>query len=353
MAIKYKWLASKLKEQLKTNYQTGTDKLPSENTLCKKYQVSRQTVRQALSILEQEGYIEKKQGSGSFYTGLSLDGAQNVIALLCPTEEDYIYPTLIHTIRQRFRQAGFDTRVWITDYSRETERTILTELIKNRVSGILVEGFASALPNTNLDLYRKIQFSGTPVLFMNQPYLYDSSFPSVKDQNSKGAEMLVTHLEEQGHTNIAGLFQIDQLSGQERYLGFSLAKEHISRQSDWYTTKDLIRLRANEDISFLERFVQENLSGKTAVICDQDEIAYYLAIVLKKAGYHLPQDLAIATFGNTYYCESEILSLTSLTHKKNETAFLAVSMLLEQIKGLPVISQEIPWKLVVRQSSQN
>lgn len=44
------------------------DKIPSENELCHKYNVSRITVRNALSDLENEGYLIKKQGKGTFAT---------------------------------------------------------------------------------------------------------------------------------------------------------------------------------------------------------------------------------------------------------------------------------------------
>lgn len=40
--------------------------LPSENELCKKYKITRPTVRQALLRLENEGYIKKHHGKGSF-----------------------------------------------------------------------------------------------------------------------------------------------------------------------------------------------------------------------------------------------------------------------------------------------
>ncbi|OJG95801.1 trehalose operon repressor [Enterococcus termitis] len=45
-------------------YQEG-DFLPSENQLCKKYQVSRDTVRKSLRLLEEDGYIQKIMGKGS------------------------------------------------------------------------------------------------------------------------------------------------------------------------------------------------------------------------------------------------------------------------------------------------
>lgn len=46
-------------------YQKGSI-LPSENVLSEKYHVSRNTLRQALTILYQDGYIYKKQGKGTY-----------------------------------------------------------------------------------------------------------------------------------------------------------------------------------------------------------------------------------------------------------------------------------------------
>ena len=66
MAIKYKWLAAKLREQLPDYAARGQHQLPTEAELASRYKVSRQTVRQALAQLTQEGLIEKRQGSGSF-----------------------------------------------------------------------------------------------------------------------------------------------------------------------------------------------------------------------------------------------------------------------------------------------
>lgn len=61
----YKKLYHLLKNDILTgNYKAG-DLLPSELDLANKYKMARATVRQALSALEKEGKIEKRQGKGS------------------------------------------------------------------------------------------------------------------------------------------------------------------------------------------------------------------------------------------------------------------------------------------------
>ncbi|MCM0647624.1 trehalose operon repressor [Clostridium swellfunianum] len=52
--------------RIETGYLEANSKLPSESELMEGYGVSRDTVRKALNLLEQKGYIQKLQGKGSF-----------------------------------------------------------------------------------------------------------------------------------------------------------------------------------------------------------------------------------------------------------------------------------------------
>lgn len=58
-------VAREIRKQLKSEYITG-GKLPSEHEMAAQFGVSRGTVRQALTILEREGVIFRRQGSGTF-----------------------------------------------------------------------------------------------------------------------------------------------------------------------------------------------------------------------------------------------------------------------------------------------
>ncbi len=63
-------LYHQLAEEIKNNIDSGVwgphSIIPSESELCKKYSVSRGTVRQALSQLVQHGFLNRKQGKGTF-----------------------------------------------------------------------------------------------------------------------------------------------------------------------------------------------------------------------------------------------------------------------------------------------
>ena len=64
----YEQMMMMLRERLDNHVLDAGEKLPSEAELCKSYGVSRITVRRAIDELVEEGYLEKKQGKGTFVT---------------------------------------------------------------------------------------------------------------------------------------------------------------------------------------------------------------------------------------------------------------------------------------------
>jgi GntR family transcriptional regulator len=74
-------LITKINEGMYQEHQ----KLPSERELCVIYNVSRITVRQALEMLEREGYIKRIHGKGTFVSAKSIN--QKLVKLYSFTEE--------------------------------------------------------------------------------------------------------------------------------------------------------------------------------------------------------------------------------------------------------------------------
>ena len=356
MPIKYKWLANCLQDLIKKNMRNGIDKLPTEEELCKIYKVSRQTVRQALSVLEKNSQIVKKRGSGTYITGLSTNSNENVIGILLPGSQEYIYPGVVHDIKSTLYQNGYVSKLFETKNRTHEERKILNEILTNPLRGIIVEGCKTALPNPNLDLYIKLINKGTNILFLHNYYpgLPDSYY--LMDDNVQGSSLLVKHLIEQGHTAIGGIFNADDLQGLERYQGFMETMrdcnlDAFDHRIAWYRTKDIEEMTKQHKHSFLKKIVQDTFKSCTAIVCYNDEIAYWLIKALKALGYNLPEDMAIASFDKTYLSYSDQLTITSVSHKPHEMGKMSALLMVDQCKGLTVDSHKIPWELIVRTST--
>lgn len=63
---KYIDISNHLREEITNGIYKEIEKIPDEKTLCDIYGASKMTVKKAVDILVQEGYLTKKQGSGTF-----------------------------------------------------------------------------------------------------------------------------------------------------------------------------------------------------------------------------------------------------------------------------------------------
>jgi GntR family transcriptional regulator of arabinose operon len=352
---KYEQLAETLCEKISENLAHGIYKLPTEAELCQKYRVSRQTVRSALFLLQERGVIESRQGSGSYATGLDTETDSNVIPILISSNQEYIYPNLLNDIRNELASFGYQLSVLETGNDTGRERAHLLSLLENPPRGLIAEGCKSAFPSTNLDLYEKLRAKGCFVLFLHNYYreLPDSIY--VKDDNFYGGSLLAEHLINLGHTSIAGLFKVDDLQGQERYHGVSSClRDHglslLDSHVGWFTSLDVEALEKKQDTRFLTSFIHEQLSGCTAVICYNDEIAYWIIKELTYAERLVPQDISVVCFDNSYLSDLSRVRITTLTHKPHEIGTCAADCMAQKLRGASIVSQELPWELVHKQS---
>lgn len=106
MTLKYEELVQTLRQTLPRWYADGQRKLPSEQELSAQFSVSRQTLRQALAVLEQDGLIEKRRGSGSFLRPAA-GNQERRIAVVATSLSDYIFPSLLKDIQSCLAAQGF------------------------------------------------------------------------------------------------------------------------------------------------------------------------------------------------------------------------------------------------------
>lgn len=64
----------------------------------------------------------------------------------------------------------------------------------------------------------------------------------------------------------------------------------------------------------------------------------------------MPEDVAVVSFDNSYYCHIGQISITSLGHKANCTGNTAAQLLLDILAGAPPRSISLEWELAERES---
>ncbi|MDG5471586.1 trehalose operon repressor [Jeotgalibacillus sp. ET6] len=68
---KYMNIFQELSEEIKQGIYEPNSLLPSEHELCERFDTSRETIRKALTLLSQNGFIQKMQGKGSLVLDVS------------------------------------------------------------------------------------------------------------------------------------------------------------------------------------------------------------------------------------------------------------------------------------------
>lgn len=350
---KYVQLFDKLKEDiLQGVYQDG-QRLPGENEMADGFGISRQTVRQALALLEQEGYIQRRQGSGTYVHKVEPKRRRTwTVGVIATYISEYIFPSILRGIEGELSEQGFFPMLSATANRVDNERRILEEYMDKQIDGLIVEGTKSALPNPNLPLYEKLREMGIPVVFFNgyYPALRDSVSVTMNDR--QGGFDAVEYLVAKGHRNIGGIFKNDDMQGLGRYDGYAraLLKNGLTFQDQWVTW---FNSESRENLLTDEYGVTrllEKLSQCTAVVCYNDEVAVKLERVFATHGIKVPEDKAIISFDNSPLGELAAAGLTSFDHLKESLGASAARKLISMMDGREEQSLVLDWNLVERVS---
>lgn len=331
----------------KGTYKSG-DKIPSENELMEKFSFSRQTVRLAISNLENQGYLEKVKGSGTYIKlkENSSNKETRAIGVIITYPDSYIFPEIIKGIEKILTNNNYSIMLGITYNKIEKETAILNSMIDKKIDGLIVEGCKTAIPNPNKEIYFKIQKS-VPCIFLNACYS-GLEIPTISMDDVEGGFIAAKYLIKNGHINIATIFKSDDIQGLKKYEGYMNAIHSSNMQINdlyniWFTSEDIDTL-----FILLKQSYRKRLSKCSAIICHNDEIALMLVDFLKEMDIKPFEEFSIISFDNSKI--SEHLHLTSVNHLKAEFGIKAAESLIKQIKIGEASSVKIKPELIVRDS---
>ena len=354
--IRYSQLAEELKQKLRKQSRRKGERFASEHELSAEYGVSRHTVRKALAILEEEGFIYAVHGKGTFCTGLRQQARDSHnIAVVMTYLSDYIFPRVIEGIDKVLTGEGYSIILKNTRNSSSAEGRCLEELLDKDIDGLIIEPSKSDLFSKNIPLFEQLQAQGVPCVMIQGKPAQLEDIPSVVMDDAEGGYLLTRHLIEKGRKRILGIFKADDSQGRERHKGYVRALQEGGLLYDpelviWFHTED----RAVKPFAVLRRMCERG-GNFDAAVCYNDQIAVRVIQNLKDMGKRVPEDVAVTGYDNSFLADGFETGLTTVAHPQEELGEDAARLLLRLIHGEDIAEEEkhilIEPALVVRGSS--
>ncbi len=349
MKAKYLILAEQLRGAIDNGVYAVGEKLPTENELARTMNMSRQTVRQALSVLERKGLIERRQGSGTTVRTSRIPRTRTgTIAVITTYIGEYIFPEMLRGIDSVLSKNSASPLLYATYNRLDNEQRILRDIVRKDVDGLIVEGTKTALPNPNVHLYRQLYNAGLPIVFVHGFYPEFREYVHVVADDHAGGMQAVKYLHAKGRKNICGIFKSDDMQGLHRYSGFieQLQKSKLLINDDrilWYSTES----REQTIAAGLLRIIE----GCDALVCYNDEVALQVIELLGKANIQVPKRLAVISFDNSSYSELSPIKITSFANNEFLLGQLAAEKLMSLLSGAKETSVVSPWELIEKDST--
>lgn len=352
---KYQTVADVLRREIAEGIFTDGQTLMTEEELRARFQVSRQTVRQAIAMLEDDGLVDRRRGSGTYvHHGPRRHQGPLTVGVVTTYITDYIFPSIMRGIESVLNANGCIMNVAATCNDSHNERTILDRLMSQSIDGLIVEGCRTAEPTPNRECYNRLIERNIPILFFNGYYPEEQRIPHVVMDDYEGGRLAARELIRRGYRKPAGFFKQDDMQGKERARGFL---DEMKEFGIFVPETHMLWFDTSERETFFgssrgRSFVTMMAAGLEvdSLAAYNDVFAYHIINGIRELTGHSPRNLGIISFDDTIYAEMSRPSLTTLVHPKEAFGALAAEKMLRMINGEQEQSVEMAWQLKERDS---
>ena len=325
-------VAAILKDRMVNRTWRNGESIPTEKELCVEFDVARGTVRQALQKLENEGYLRREQGRGTFVRlgeppALPDRPQAKRLAFVVPYVRDSSVSTILIGFQQVAEQADYVVIFNHVNNDIRQQEQVIVKLMREGIAGIALY----PVDSDHISPIDQVVQSGFPVVLIDR-YLKGLSTDYVTSDHFGGAIRGIHYLVDQGHTRVGFVTWLSPATSMEhRHLGYVQALRERGIKPDaslvchveGYPTVDLTPLRA----------YLSSPNRPTAVLAANDQIAIALYRAAASIGLSVPDDLAIMGFDNLDIAEHLDPPLTTVAQPFLKIGQTAAEVLIRRIEG--------------------
>jgi len=333
-------------------------RLPREKTLsiydiAKDLGISSGTVSRAfnnhpeVSKATRERILAKARELGYTPSPLARGLARNVtsaIGIVIPTVYDPFFLDFAQGVQRAAAEASVAVMMSFTDHAEESLRTAVRSFEQFRVAGVVLLGGSG---QHDVDL--RAQFGQLPIVVALRRS-QDSTFPAVFIDHRRGAVEMVSFLAARGHRSIGyvGLPLVTQ-AAIERLAGYREASAALAIVPRIEVVADGNAFA--DGATATNRLL--NKARPDAIFYASDALATGGLQALAQRGLRVPDDIAVAGFGDIISSSVTVPALTTVHVPMREIGAQSVSLLLQILAGDDTVmpSIQLETTLVERQSA--
>jgi len=246
--------------------------------------VAARTRDKILRIMDEEGYKPNW-----FAQGLNFNKTKT-IGLVIPHMLNSMYMEIAKGVEDVAQQKGYITFMCNVEKDTEIEKNYIEQLLTRRVDGIILM-FSSLEEN----FIKKVEQQGVPVVLIGEDKAA-KGFNTVKVDCRAGAEGIVSQLVENGHDTIGILYGNDP---QQESLDMLEGYKNILKNSGMEILDEYMKSVENTiEGGYLGAKKMMAQGHPRAIFTTSDEIAYGVMDAIKDNDLKVPDDIAVAGFGN-------------------------------------------------------
>lgn len=340
-------------------YRPG-DRLPSEAQLCERFSASRITVAKAIQVLQREGLVNRRPGSGT-YVQEPQKAERHQFGLLIPQlGSTEIFEPICQGI-MRAPLAKSHVLLWgytpgegenDADDTGKLAEQLCRQFIDQKVSGVFFAPLEYTVDReaANRRIVDMLARAQVPVVLLDRCL---ESYPKRADldlagiDNHRAGYVLAEHMWQQGARRIVFVARMRSASTiEQRIAGYQFALAELQPG-----TAPRVLLGDVNDPEFACSLMREERPD--GILCGNDRTAARLMRSLLDQGVRIPGQVRIAAFDDVSYSKFLPVPLTTIRQDCSEIGRAALSLMMERLRepSRPGWEVRVPFELVPRQST--
>ncbi len=355
---KYRKIFEHLQKELREGRYSDGSALPSEESLVRRFNVSRITAVRAMDELVRHGLVYRKRGAGTFATKTARQESGRLGLIMPSLAFGEVFPPICQSLMRYAQNDGYslvlgDISAATPAKRAEEAEKVAHSFVKQRVAGVVLQplAFLKAPERVTKDILFLFEKAEIPVVLIDRNVniredLIRHDFVGI--DNFSAGRALGEHVKAQGAKSVRFLMRPncatvirDRLDGVASALG-------VGGQ------KDFTIVAEPDDVDSLSKVFKKK-RHPDAVICESDYVAAVLRNTLDKLSLSVPDDVMLAGFDDVRCAVTTFPPLTTIHQPCEDIALVAYRSLRERIRdqSIPPRRIHLPARLVVRESTRS